>query len=104
MLTLYGGVTGDLHQNTFKGFADENPFVSPTLTMKRTDEQYNGFFGLKGKLASNIGYNFKASYSNERDKPLYKLNASKTSGTTIDLLGAGYEAGRRRTERRVLRF
>ena len=93
VLTLYGGVTGDLHQNTFKGFADENPFVSPTLTMKRTDEQYNGFFGLKGKLASNIGYNFKASYSNERDKPLYKLNASKTSGTTIDLLGAGYEAG-----------
>ncbi|MDY7394697.1 TonB-dependent receptor [Aureibaculum sp. 2210JD6-5] len=91
VLTLYGGVTGDLHQNSFKGFADENPYVSPTLTMKRTDEQYNGFFGLKGKLASNIGYNFKASYSSERDKPLYKLNPSKTEGAT--LVDYGYEAG-----------
>lgn len=80
VLTVYAGVMGGLHQNTFKGFANENPYVSPTLTIKRTDEQYNGFFGLKGKLASNIAYNFKASYKNERDKPLYKLNQSKTDG------------------------
>ncbi len=91
VLTLYGGVTGNLHQNTFKSFADENPFVSPTLIIKPTDEQYNGFFGIKGKLASNIGYNFKASYSNQRGKGLYKLNASKTEGN--NLVDYGYEAG-----------
>lgn len=91
VLTLYGGVIGDLYQNTFKSFTDENPFVSPTLNIKPTDEQYNGFFGLKGKLASNIGYNFKASYSSTRDKPLYKLNASKTAGD--GLVALGYEAG-----------
>jgi len=91
VLTLYGGVIGDLHQNTFKSYTDENPFVSPTLIIKPTDEQYNGFFGLKGKLASNIGYNFKASYSNTQDKPLYKLNASKTEGN--GLVSLGYEAG-----------
>lgn len=91
VLTLYGGVTGDLHQNTFKSFTEDNPFVSPTLIVKPTDEQYNGFFGLKGKLASNISYNFKASYSNERNKGLYKLNASKTSG--INTVDYGYEAG-----------
>jgi len=80
VLTLYAGVTGGLHQNTFKRYANENPYVSPTLNIRRTDEQYNGFFGLKGKLASNIAYNFKASYKNERDKPLYKLNVAKTDG------------------------
>jgi len=91
VLTLYGGVTGGLYQNTFKGYTDENPFMSPTLNIKRTDEQYNGFIGFKGKLASNIAYNFKASYKNERDKPLYKLNASKTDGN--DVVAQGYEAG-----------
>ncbi len=91
VLTAYAGVIGGLHQNSYNSFANENPFVSPTLLIKRTDEQYNAFVGFKGKLASNVGYNFKASYKNERDKPLYKLNPSKTDGT-INVI-KGYEAG-----------
>lgn len=91
VLTLYAGATGGLDQNTYNEFANENPFVSPTLVIKRTDEQYNGFAGFKGKLASNIGYNFRASYKSERDKPLYKLNPSKTEGSEI--VNKGYEAG-----------
>lgn len=91
VLTVYAGATGGLHQNSYKSFTDENPFVSPTLSIKRTDEQYNGFAGFKGKLASNISYNIKGSYKSERDKPMYKLNASKTDGTTV--VNKGYEAG-----------
>ena len=73
VLTAYAGIIGGLHQNTFNDFTNENPFVSPTLSIKRTDEQYNGFVGFKGKLASNIGYNFKATYKSENDKPFFKL-------------------------------
>ncbi len=91
VLTAYAGVIGGLHQNSYNNFANENPFVSPTLLIKRTDEQYNAFVGFKGKLASNVGYNFKAFYKNERDKPLYKLNSSKTDG--IISVTKGYEAG-----------
>ena len=91
ILTAYAGALGGLHQNTYRGFTDENPFVSPTLLIKRTDEQYNAFIGFKGKLASNVGYNLKASYKSEKDKPLYKLNASKTDGTVV--VTKGYEAG-----------
>ena len=91
VLTAYGGVIGGLNQNTYNSFVNENPFVSPTLTIKRTDEQYNGFVGFKGKLASNIGYNFKASYKSEKDKPFYKLNPSKTDGSIV--VTKGYEVG-----------
>jgi len=91
VVTVYTGVTGDLHQNSYRGFAEENPYVSPTLNMKRTDEQYNAFLGLKGKLASNISYNVKGSYQSERDKPLYKLNPSLTNGT--ETVEVGYRAG-----------
>ena len=91
VLTAYAGVDGGLHQNTYEGYVNENPFVSPTLNIKRTDEQYNGYAGFKGKLASNVGYNFKASYKSERDKPLFKLNPSKTEGTIA--VDKGYEAG-----------
>jgi len=91
VLTVYAGALGELHQNTYNGYANENPFVSPTLLIKRTDEQYNAFAGFKGKLASNIGYNFKGSYKSEKDKPLYKLNPSKTEGVIV--VAKGYEAG-----------
>jgi len=91
VLTAYAGVIGGLHQNTYNKFTSENPFVSPTLSIKRTDEQYNAFVGFKGKLASNIGYNFKGSYKSEKDKPFFKLNPSKTEGSII--VTKGYEAG-----------
>jgi hypothetical protein len=91
VLTAYAGVIGGLHQNTYSEFTNDNPFVSPTLSIKRTDEQYNGFVGFKGKLASNIGYNLKGSYKSEKDKPFFKLNPSKTDGSII--VAKGYEAG-----------
>ncbi len=91
VLTVYAGALGGLHQNTYNSFANENPFVSPTLNIKRTDEQYNAFVGFKGKLASNVGYNFKGFYKSEKDKPLYKLNPTKTEGNII--VTKGYEAG-----------
>jgi len=91
ILTVYTGAIGGLHQNSYKEFVDKNPFVSPTLNIKRTDEQYNAFIGFKGKLASNIGYNFKGFYKSEKNKPMYKLNPTKTDG--VLLVERGYEAG-----------
>ena len=88
---LLAGVTGDLVQNTYKDFAAENPFISPTINIKQTDNQYNAFIGAKGKLASNIGYNFKASYQSEKDKALYIQNQTQTDGTII--VNNAYEAG-----------
>ncbi len=89
--TLYAGVLGGLHQNSYRDFANENPFVSPTLNVLRTDQQYNAYGGIRGKLASNVSYNLKGGYTSERDKPLYKLNPTKTLGDT-DVV-KGYEAG-----------
>ena len=88
---LVAGATGDLIQNNYKDFSDENPYVSPTLNILQTDKQYKAFVGAKGKLASNIGYNFTVSHTNENDKPLFIQNQTKTDGT-INVTNA-YEAG-----------
>lgn len=46
---LYGGgVQGSLVQNSYYGFVEENPFVSPTLSIQPTDKQYDGYVGVKG--------------------------------------------------------
>ena len=74
VLIAYGGIQGDLIQNSYYGFATENPFVSPTLFISPTDQLYNAYIGLKGKLSSNMSYNISGSYIADRNKALYKTN------------------------------
>jgi len=90
-LIAYAGITGDLEQNSYKNFVKQNPFLSPTLDIKRTSQQYHGYIGFKGLLNSNINFNAKVAYGNETDKPLFKLNPSKTDGSIE--VQEGYEAG-----------
>ncbi len=92
-LIAYAGVVGDLYQNSYEDFVNENPFVSPTLNILRTDQQYKAYVGAKGKLATSFTFNARASYGNEVDKALFKLNASKTNGTNYIDENLGYEAG-----------
>ena len=80
VLIAYGGIEGGLIQNTYHNFANENPFVSPTLYVMPTDKQYDVYVGLKGKLSNNMSYNISGNYKAERSKALYKNN---------ELLGAG---------------
>jgi len=61
----YAGIEGELVQNSYYGFTEENPFVSPTLSMQPTDKQYNSYVGLRGQLLPNLSYNFKGSYTAE---------------------------------------
>ncbi len=74
LLIVYGGVDGGLNQNTYYNFKEENPFVSPTLFVMPTSQLYNAFGGLKGKLSNSVGYNVRASYGKEENKPLFQIN------------------------------
>jgi hypothetical protein len=46
----YGGITGDLLQNNYGDFANDNPFISPTLLSAPPQQPYHFFIGKRGKL------------------------------------------------------
>ncbi|QHI36343.1 hypothetical protein IMCC3317_17050 [Kordia antarctica] len=73
-IIAYAGLEGDLKQNSYYDFVQTNYFVSPTLAIAPTDQQYNGYLGIKGKLTSNVSYNLRGSYISENNKSLFKLN------------------------------
>lgn len=96
LVTLYGGMTGNLHTNTYKGFSEDNPYVSPTLFVTQTLEKSNYFVGLSGKITNHLSYHIKASSITEEDKPLFIRNASKSDGSNTVVNGftiLGYEYG-----------
>ncbi|PWI31354.1 TonB-dependent receptor [Flavobacteriaceae bacterium LYZ1037] len=74
VLIAYGGIKGGLIQNTYENFAEENKFVSPTLLVAPTDQQYHAYVGLKGKVSNNVSYNIKGAYFAESDKALFRHN------------------------------
>ncbi|WP_339916990.1 TonB-dependent receptor [Yeosuana marina] len=74
ILIAYGGVKGGLIQNSYYDFATENPFVSPTLFIQPTDQLYNAYVGLKGKVSSNMSYNISGRYISDRNKALFINN------------------------------
>lgn len=77
----YAGLEGDLEQNNYHDFAQENPFISPTLFIQPTDKQYEGFLGAKGKLTESLSYNIRAIYGVESNKALFKHNPYSQSET-----------------------
>jgi outer membrane receptor protein involved in Fe transport len=89
LMIFYAGLEGTLQQNSFHDFVQENFFVSPTLGIAPTDQKYDIYAGLKGKLASSISYNIRVSYKNEEGKALFKSNIYDNFNANTD----GYTFG-----------
>lgn len=70
----YAGLEGRLKENTYYNFVQQNPFVSPTLDVQPTDQQYDAYVGAKGKLSNTVGYNLRGSFVSEDFKPLFRAN------------------------------
>jgi hypothetical protein len=77
LMVFYTGIDGDLQQNTYRSFAQANPFVSPTLLIAPTNKQFDLYAGLKGKLASYLSYDVKAALKQENNKALFRSNYLK---------------------------
>ena len=93
LINFYAGAGGDLYMNSFQKFSEQNPFVSPTLFLTQTNEQYNLFGGINGTISSNISFNVKASYKSNEDHALFVRNNSKSNGVfnaSTSLLGYEY--------------
>ncbi len=84
LMIAYAGAEGGLHQNSYRELTNQNPFLSPTLTILPTDAQYDIYFGLKGKLANSVGYNIRGSYLSEKNKALFKANNYDENATNED--------------------
>lgn len=84
LMVFYASAIGNLHQNTYKDFVDDNPYLSPTLQIKPTNEMYDIQAGLKGKLTSTVTYDVRASYVFDENKALFKSNDYTEVGTNAN--------------------
>ena len=84
LMIFYANAIGNLQQNNYKDFVDGNPYVSPTLNIKPTNELYDIQAGLKGKLASTVSYDVRASYIFDENKALFRSNDYTENNTNAN--------------------
>ena len=70
-------------------FVEQNSFVSPTLFIAPTDNKFDIYAGLKGKLASSVAFNVRGSLKNEDNKALFVSNEYILGNTNTE----GYAYG-----------
>jgi hypothetical protein len=73
LLGAYAGAEGGLKQNSYADFVDVNPFVAPMLYIVPTDQKYDIYVGLKGKIATAVSFNLRAGYMQEEDHAFFRL-------------------------------
>ncbi len=83
IMIAYAGAEGTLKQNTFADFVEENKFVSPTLAIAPTNQQYDVYVGLKGKLANTVAFNVRGSYMAEDDRAFFMANSYDISNANV---------------------
>jgi hypothetical protein len=84
VMIFYAGLEGTLKQNSFNEYVQENFFLSPTIAIAPTDQKYDIYVGLKGKLANSISYNIRGSYLNEENKALFRSNGYDESSANTE--------------------
>lgn len=93
LMVAYAGAEGSLKQNSYADFVDMNPYVNPTLAVAPTNQQYDIYVGLKGKLANSVAYNIRGSYMNEDDKAFFVSTASNNYPHPVNNPQPGYGYG-----------
>ncbi|UOK41256.1 MULTISPECIES: TonB-dependent receptor [Flavobacterium] len=84
IMIAYAGAEGNLKQNSFADFVEENKFVSPTLAIAPTNQQYDIYVGLKGKLSNTVAFNVRGSYMAEDDKAFFTANPYETANPNTE--------------------
>ena len=73
-IEVFLGVNGGLEQNSYENFSQNNPFVSPTLRIAPTDNEYKAFAGLSSKVLEKLSITAKATYLSAIDFSFFRAN------------------------------
>ena len=82
-LIPYAGFDGKMILNTLQSVVTENPYITPGLHMKNTNQLMNLFVGFKGNFSRNISYLLQASYSLYDYLPFFINDSIKPQHTFI---------------------
>lgn len=71
---IFGGFDGELQQNSYYSYVQENKFLAPSLAIAPTNKAFDFYAGFKGELMGKLNYTLKGGYAAENDKYMFIMN------------------------------
>jgi hypothetical protein len=76
ILIIFGGIKGNLEQNSFHSLTAENPFIESKNQLSTTSHAYDLYGGIKSNISRTLNFSASVSYSNIKNMPLYVNDTS----------------------------
>ncbi|MFN2260949.1 MAG: TonB-dependent receptor, partial [Psychroflexus sp.] len=73
---IFVGADGGLKQNSYAGFAEINPFVSPNLLIAPSNNMFDAFAGFNTKLVDNLFVSAQVNYESTENYALFRMNGT----------------------------
>ncbi len=87
-LNVYGGISGNVYNNSLKNLSDKNRFLRQGVTFNNTREKLFAYGGIRGSLANLVGIKGQITYSELDNMPFY-LNDPGVPRTFFVLYDSG---------------
>jgi hypothetical protein len=89
ILSIYGGIDGDVKYNSLKDLLYENPFLKPGLdSLRFSKTRISVFGGVKGNLVKKLNYHISARYSHTQDMAFFFLDTASLLKNQFDVVYA----------------
>jgi hypothetical protein len=82
----YVGITGDMKRNTYAGFYEENPFISPILHLENTREKMTFYAGIGGNLSKNTSFDVSYAQTNYANMALYVKDTNARENRSFNVV------------------
>ncbi|MDD4214480.1 MAG: hypothetical protein PHR81_06680 [Bacteroidales bacterium] len=76
ILIVFAGIKGNLEENTYLSFTNENPYINPQIPLSYTSHVYNIFGGIKSEISRTLNFSAAVSYERIKNMPMYVNDTS----------------------------
>ncbi len=98
VISLEGGITGDIKPSAYRSIMAENPFVSPDVHVKTAFHAVRFFAGVKGNFSNTTSFAARMDYSIFRDEHFFVNRTytifENTEKSYNNLFDVAYDDGR----------
>jgi hypothetical protein len=92
VMVVYAGIEGGLQRNSFEALSTENPFMNSIVPFDYTNNKFEVFGGVKGRVSEVVDYNIQIRHSTFDKLALFVTDTSNILGNTFDVI---YDNGSR---------
>ncbi len=85
VLSIYGGINGQVTQNSYRNLTEDNPYISPAFISKPS-RNTDIYVGLEGLLSATTSFNLKGGILLQKDLSIYYRDPAYRASYFVDSL------------------